>query len=47
VVSCAISDAGVAEWVHQLDVMKSHFTEYGKGHVWASQVAFCDRCEQL
>ena len=46
-VSCAICDAGVAEWVHQLDAMKSHFTEYGKGHVWASQVAFCDRCEQL
>jgi hypothetical protein len=46
-VPCAFCDADTAEWVHQLDPAKAQFTEYGKGHVWASNVAFCERCEQL
>lgn len=45
--SCTICHDPQAEWVHVLDWEKSHFTLYGKGHVWANTQRFCDRCEAL
>jgi hypothetical protein len=45
--SCAICESHGGSWMHSLDWDASHFRVYGKGHVWASDIAMCDRCEQL
>lgn len=45
--SCGICGRDAGAWLHRLDGDRARFDVYGKPHVWASEVALCDRCERL
>lgn len=44
---CELCQSLEVEWVHELDPARSSFRQYGKGHIWASRVYVCDRCDRL
>lgn len=44
--SCAWCAAQPGVWVHRLDTDLSRHQVYGKGHVWAQEIALCGRCEE-
>lgn len=44
---CELCQIFEVEWVHELDPAKSNFGKYGKGHVWASRIYVCERCDHL
>ena len=46
-VACGLCHVYEAKWVHALDPRRAEFRVHGKGHVWGSPLAVCDRCDQL
>lgn len=45
--TCDFCASEPAAWMHSLDPSKSQFRVYGKGHVWANEIALGDACELL
>lgn len=44
---CAWCAASPGVWVHRLDPDRSRHRVYGKEHIWAQELALCERCEEL
>jgi hypothetical protein len=45
--TCDFCDLEPAAWMHTLDPDRSHFRVYGKGHIWANEIALGESCERL